>query len=66
VSRARDRDEVVHSLEALLPGVRAKGNGMVLGAAAEDPEDGRTVPFMLAPVRLGQRRGIAMRGRQLP
>jgi hypothetical protein len=43
----------VRSLEAQLPGVRVKGNGMVLGAAAED---GRAIPFELLRVRLGHPR----------
>ena len=53
MSRARDRAQVVRCLESLLPGVEAKGNGMVLGAGAED---GRAIPFELLRVRLGHRR----------
>ena len=50
MSGARDLAEIVRRLESLLPGIRAKGNGMVLGAVAEE---GRVVPFMLVRVRLG-------------
>jgi hypothetical protein len=53
VSGARDLAEIVRCLEALLPGVQAKGNGMVLGAASED---GRAIPFELLRTRLGHPR----------
>ena len=53
MSRARNRAEILRCLESLLPGLHAKGNGMVLGAAAED---GRAIPFELLRVRLGHPR----------
>lgn len=53
MSGARDLAEVVRCLESLLPGVQAKGNGMVFGATAED---GRAIPFELLRVRLGHPR----------
>lgn len=37
------------SLESLLAGIQAKGNGFVVGTVAED---GRVVPFALLRVRL--------------
>lgn len=61
MSGARDRSEIVRCLESLLPGIHAKGNGMVLGATAED---GRAIPFELLRVRLGHpriRRGVSSR-----
>jgi hypothetical protein len=50
----RDPERDVESgLEWLLPGVRAKGNGLIVVRAAED---GRLVPFERLRVRLRQPR----------